>query len=235
MSQENEGLNKLLAKIPRNSSILKYPKSAQYVVIDGIINDRSIERIQLDLKEHGYDISDQQVRRIKKHLLPAWKQICEPRTIDFTSVEDVLDKMEMILDNQYKRMIQAIEDEQEGKDLLEPVKYIDFEEISVTRVLDLVKAYYDAEISENDKKVLFTFMRPRGRQEFLFKEINNFQKTLEDYIALRQKLGDDRMRIEPKDVGAKVIKIHGSDEEVQKIETSLKEKVKKAIDGRKKD
>lgn len=191
---ETSDLQALVKRIPSKSHFHKYPNSLQNEILEAILKGDTPYLIVKRLKDQGKtNITVHQLYRIKRYIMPLWVEANSPNIFFFPAEMDkTLKKLEFLINEQYSRIVEALETESEEKDLLKPNKFSKInpndEYLNLTK---LIREYHENTISEVDKKVLFSIMDRKGQDHSIDKRVGEFQKLVGQYLVLRQALGDD--------------------------------------------
>jgi len=226
--ENTTNLAKILDKIPDQSAIKQYKQSVQKEIILQIIDGKNPYEISKNMHKLGFPkITYQQVARVRKRILPVLMRDNLPESFfRKQDVEEQLKNIEFLISEQYARVCDKINSEDELKGTLRLNKKITFvEKKAYQDFVDALAKYYEGTLPPIEEKILLSYMEPRGYDPALTKDLMELMRAHKEYLALRVFLGDKDVKLnkDEEEIDDKVVS-RLSPEAARKVAENMRKK-----------
>ena len=222
---DDEFLVRVRDSIGSTSALVKkYDKDQFRHIVQILLDSSSIDAKTKALSEIGYTNNKVWVaslsRRVKAEFI-TFKRSIEP-TFDFeVDVEEKLDRLQHLMNQQYDRLVLALEEDTNGVDILtfdERVEVLTDEE--KTRLAGLLREHYTNKLSTSDRQYLMSFTSRRSSDSKLEEKLDKYFKMVQQFYELKKQISGLR-RITERDRAdsAKPVALISSTSRFTKVQT----------------
>lgn len=183
-------LTRIVESIPKNSALHRFSKDVQFEVISRLVRGETPYQVSAAMEAEGKKITWQQCSRIQKRLQPLFMENEVPNAFFYDpAVESQMKKVEFLISEQYARVIDKLNTEDEMKGTLRVSSTVK-DPATMRELAILLDRFYKNELNEVETKYLLSFCDQRGYDASLTKDISELVKMHKEYLALRAFLGD---------------------------------------------
>lgn len=190
---------RIIERIPKQSFIHSQPEDLQKEIIRDMFSEMKPMVQVKKLAELGCHIQTNHLARIKRALGPIWLHLNSSNTFfsDFeTNILPKLKRLETLINRHYENILEYFETENEEKNVLELKGSLLNVGITAEQYKELLGAYYEDTISEENRAFLLSFSSKRKPSSTMEVKLKSFFAIVEDYVKLKAVLKKSQDEVE---------------------------------------